>query len=88
MPLIDLRPFERKLFHAVTLGIEAGRPIMEKLHGLLVKGVDKLEAEMRTLEEKMTPKTIVVKTEPPEAARKKTANKKMTKKKATAKKSK
>ena len=47
MPLIDLRPFERKLFHAVTQGIEAGRPIMEKLHGLLMKGVDKLEEEMR-----------------------------------------
>ncbi len=88
MPLIDLRPFERKLFHAVTQGIEAGRPIMEKLHGLLMKGVDKLEKEMRTLEEKVTPKTVDVKSEPPESARKKTAKKKMTKKKPTTKKSK
>jgi hypothetical protein len=88
MPLIDLRPFEQKLLHAVTQGIGAGRPIMEKLHGLLMKGVDKLEDEMRTLEAKVTPKTIPVKTEPPESALKKTAKKKMTKKKPTKKKSK
>jgi hypothetical protein len=85
MPLIDLRPFERKLFHAVTQGIEAGRPIIEQLHGLLMKGVDKLEEEMKTLEEKVTPKTIDVKMEPPVSARNKTTKKKLTKKPTTKK---